>query len=147
MFCLMDVSGSMSEHMKDLAKRFYMLLYVFLKRRAHFRQVEIVFNSPYRPGQQKSTRTHSSTDRHRAAHWYRSACRDARDRPRTLSPGRLEYLCRAGLGRRQHALRQFADGQLLTDKILPIAKVLPIWRSARPPTTPSTCLVVAVDAV
>src|SRR5215831_946827 len=24
MFCLMDVSGSMSEHMKDLAKRFYM---------------------------------------------------------------------------------------------------------------------------
>jgi uncharacterized sporulation protein YeaH/YhbH (DUF444 family) len=31
MFCLMDVSGSVTEHMKDLAKRFYMLLYVFLK--------------------------------------------------------------------------------------------------------------------
>jgi uncharacterized sporulation protein YeaH/YhbH (DUF444 family) len=41
MFCLMDVSGSMSEHMKDLAKRFYMLLYVFLTRR--YRKVEIVF--------------------------------------------------------------------------------------------------------
>jgi uncharacterized sporulation protein YeaH/YhbH (DUF444 family) len=41
MFCLMDVSGSMSEHMKDLAKRFYMLLYVFLTRR--YRHVEIVF--------------------------------------------------------------------------------------------------------
>ena len=41
MFCLMDVSGSMSEHMKDLAKRFYTLLYVFLKRR--YRHVEIVF--------------------------------------------------------------------------------------------------------
>ncbi|MFX6728579.1 DUF444 family protein, partial [Acinetobacter baumannii] len=41
MFCLMDVSGSMSEHMKDLAKRFYMLLYVFLKRR--YTHVEIVF--------------------------------------------------------------------------------------------------------
>ena len=41
MFCLMDVSGSMSEHMKDLAKRFYLLLYVFLTRR--YRQVEIVF--------------------------------------------------------------------------------------------------------
>src|SRR5436190_12261184 len=39
MFCLMDVSGSMTEHMKDLAKRFYMLLYVFLKRR--YRHVEI----------------------------------------------------------------------------------------------------------
>src|SRR5271163_1016581 len=31
----------MTEHMKDLAKRFYMLLYVFLKRR--YRHVEIVF--------------------------------------------------------------------------------------------------------
>src|SRR6202012_5289854 len=41
MFCLMDVSGSMTEHMKDLAKLFYMLLYVFLKRR--YRHVEIVF--------------------------------------------------------------------------------------------------------
>jgi uncharacterized sporulation protein YeaH/YhbH (DUF444 family) len=41
MFCLMDVSGSMSEHMKDLAKRFYMLLYVFLTRR--YQHVEIIF--------------------------------------------------------------------------------------------------------
>lgn len=41
MFCLMDVSGSMTEHMKDLAKRFYMLLYVFLTRR--YDNVEIVF--------------------------------------------------------------------------------------------------------
>jgi uncharacterized sporulation protein YeaH/YhbH (DUF444 family) len=41
MFCLMDVSGSMSEHMKDLAKRFFMLLHVFLTRR--YRHVEIVF--------------------------------------------------------------------------------------------------------
>jgi uncharacterized sporulation protein YeaH/YhbH (DUF444 family) len=41
MFCLMDVSGSMSEHMKDLAKRFYMLLYIFLTRR--YQHVDIVF--------------------------------------------------------------------------------------------------------
>lgn len=41
MFCLMDVSGSMSDHMKDLARRFYMLLHVFLKRR--YRTVEIIF--------------------------------------------------------------------------------------------------------
>ena len=40
MFCLMDVSASMSEHMKDLAKRFFMLLYVFLKKR--YKKVEIV---------------------------------------------------------------------------------------------------------
>lgn len=41
MFCLMDVSGSMTEHMKDLAKRFYMLLYIFLSQR--YRHVELVF--------------------------------------------------------------------------------------------------------
>ncbi len=41
MFCLMDVSGSMTAHMKDLAKRFYKLLYLFLTRR--YRQVEVVF--------------------------------------------------------------------------------------------------------
>lgn len=41
MFCLMDVSGSMTEHMKDLAKRFFTLLYIFLKRR--YRYVEVVF--------------------------------------------------------------------------------------------------------
>ncbi len=41
MFCLMDVSGSMGEREKDLAKRFYMLLYLFLKRR--YERVEIVF--------------------------------------------------------------------------------------------------------
>ena len=41
MFCLMDVSGSMDEHMKDLAKRFYALLYLFLKRR--YKRVDVVF--------------------------------------------------------------------------------------------------------
>jgi uncharacterized sporulation protein YeaH/YhbH (DUF444 family) len=41
MFCLMDVSGSMTEAMKDLAKRFFMLLHVFLVRR--YRHVDIVF--------------------------------------------------------------------------------------------------------
>jgi len=41
MFCLMDVSASMTEHMKDLAKRFYMLLFVFLNKR--YKKVEIVF--------------------------------------------------------------------------------------------------------
>lgn len=41
MFCLMDVSGSMGEREKDLAKRFYMLLHLFLRRR--YRKVDIVF--------------------------------------------------------------------------------------------------------
>ena len=41
MFCLMDTSASMTESLKDLAKRFYMLLHLFLTR--HYRAVEIVF--------------------------------------------------------------------------------------------------------
>ncbi len=41
MFCLMDVSGSMTEPMKDLAKRFFALLYIFLRKR--YRNVEVVF--------------------------------------------------------------------------------------------------------
>jgi len=41
MFCLMDVSGSMGEREKDLAKRFYMLLHLFLRRR--YEKVDIVF--------------------------------------------------------------------------------------------------------
>lgn len=41
MFCLMDVSGSMTEHMKDLSKRFFMLLYLFLRRR--YEHVALVF--------------------------------------------------------------------------------------------------------
>jgi hypothetical protein len=41
MFCLMDVSGSMGEREKDLAKRFFILLHLFLKRR--YDKVDIVF--------------------------------------------------------------------------------------------------------
>lgn len=41
MFCLMDVSGSMGEREKDLAKRFYMLLHLFLKRR--YEKVDVIF--------------------------------------------------------------------------------------------------------
>jgi uncharacterized protein len=41
MFCLMDVSSSMDEQRKDLAKRFFTLLYLFLKRK--YAKVELVF--------------------------------------------------------------------------------------------------------
>jgi uncharacterized sporulation protein YeaH/YhbH (DUF444 family) len=41
MFCLMDASASMTEPLKDLAKRFFMLLHVFLSR--HYREVDVVF--------------------------------------------------------------------------------------------------------
>ena len=41
MFCLMDASASMTEPLKDLAKRFFMLLHVFLTR--YYREVHVVF--------------------------------------------------------------------------------------------------------
>ena len=41
MFCLMDVSGSMDQNTKDLAKRFYILLYLFLSR--NYDKTEVVF--------------------------------------------------------------------------------------------------------
>lgn len=41
MICLMDVSGSMSQSMKDLARRFYLLLYLFLEK--EYNAVELRF--------------------------------------------------------------------------------------------------------
>ena len=41
MFCVMDVSGSMGENEKDIAKRFFMLLYMFLTKQ--YERIEIVF--------------------------------------------------------------------------------------------------------
>jgi hypothetical protein len=41
MFCVMDVSGSMDEGRKELSKRFFILLYLFLTR--HYDKIDLVF--------------------------------------------------------------------------------------------------------
>jgi len=41
MFCLMDVSGSMDQNRKDIAKRFFILLYLFLTRT--YEKIQLVF--------------------------------------------------------------------------------------------------------
>jgi uncharacterized protein len=41
MFCIMDVSASMGYHEKDIAKRFFTLLYIFLTKQ--YKNVELVF--------------------------------------------------------------------------------------------------------
>ncbi len=41
MFCVMDVSGSMDEERKDIAKRFFMLLYLFLTK--SYEKIDLVF--------------------------------------------------------------------------------------------------------
>ncbi len=43
MFCVMDVSGSMGYEEKDIAKRFFMLLYLFLTR--NYEKIKVVFIS------------------------------------------------------------------------------------------------------
>lgn len=41
MFCIMDVSGSMDEHKKEIAKRFFILLYLFLTK--NYQKIELIF--------------------------------------------------------------------------------------------------------
>lgn len=41
MFCLMDVSGSMDQATKEIAKRFFILLYLFIQR--NYQRTEVVF--------------------------------------------------------------------------------------------------------
>lgn len=41
MFCIMDISGSMGQKEKDISKRFFMLLYMFLTKQ--YERIEIVF--------------------------------------------------------------------------------------------------------
>lgn len=41
MFCIMDISGSMGEKEKDISKRFFMLLYMFLTKQ--YEKIDIVF--------------------------------------------------------------------------------------------------------
>lgn len=43
MFCIMDISGSMDQAKKDIAKRFFILLYLFLTRT--YEKIELVFIS------------------------------------------------------------------------------------------------------
>lgn len=41
MFCIMDVSGSMDEAKKEIAKRFFILLYLFLSK--NYQQIDLIF--------------------------------------------------------------------------------------------------------
>ncbi len=109
MFCLMDVSGSMDEHLKDLAKRFYSLLYLFLSRR--YRYVEVVFIRHTHEAQEvdEDTFFHSrETGGTVVSTALEEMIRVVSDR---FPAKQLEHLCGAGVGRRQPANRQRKDGR------------------------------------
>jgi len=50
MFCIMDVSGSMGPEEKDIAKRFFMLLYLFLTKT--YEKIQVVFISHHTEAQE-----------------------------------------------------------------------------------------------
>ena len=107
MFCLMDVSGSMTEDMKDLAKRFYTLLYLFLKRR--YKHVELVFIRHTHEAKEVDEETFFHS-RETGGTVVSTALEEMRKVVEArYPPGRLEHLRRAGLRRRQHRRRQRAD--------------------------------------
>ena len=145
MFCLMDVSGSMTEHMKDLAKRFYVLLYIFLKRR--YKHVDVVFIRHTHQASEvdEDTFFHSPGDRrHRGLDRARG---DAARRRRALPARRLEHLRGPGVGRRQHLLRQRPDGRAAdATPSCRSASTTPIWKSgararaSRPASSAATAI-------
>ena len=103
MFCLMDVSGSMDEARKDLSKRFFILLYLFLTR--HYEKIDLVF-----------IRHHTQAQEVDEENFFRaretggtvvSSALVLMDEiiTRALLAGRLEHLRRAGERRRQLASR------------------------------------------
>ena len=106
MFCLMDASASMTEPLKDLAKRFFMLLHVFLSR--YYREVHVVFIRHTSTAAEVDEETFFRGTETGGTVISTRARRDAEGRARALFAGRLEHLRRAGLRRRQLPRRHAA---------------------------------------
>jgi uncharacterized sporulation protein YeaH/YhbH (DUF444 family) len=103
MFCLMDVSGSMDEQRKDLAKRFFILLYLFLTR--HYEKIEMVFIRHHTQADEVDEDT-SFTPPKAAAPVVSSALVLLEQIMRALPGAGLEHLRRPGQRRRQLRRRQ-----------------------------------------
>ena len=99
MFCLMDVSGSMGEREKDLAKRFFVLLHLFLKRR--YDRTEIVFIRHTHEAQEVDEETFFYSTQSGGT-VVSTALEEMRRIIEERYPSqRMEHLCRPGIGRRQ----------------------------------------------
>ena len=108
MFCLMDVSGSMSEQMKDLAKRFFLLLHVFLERR--YKRVELVFIRHTEVAEEVDEETFFTDPRTGGTVVSTALAEFIRIQQERYPTGFVEHLCRPGLGRRQFRQRHAAGG-------------------------------------
>ena len=99
MFCLMDVSASMDEDKKDLAKRFFTLLYLFLTRK--YERGRPGLHPPHRGC--RGSRRGRVLPRHAVRRHRRLSALDAcrADLRSERYAQRLEHLRRAGLRRRR----------------------------------------------
>ena len=104
MFCLMDVSGSMDEARKDLAKRFFILLYLFLTR--HYEKIDLVFIRHHTQAQEVDEENFFHA--RETGGTVVSSALVLMDEiiTRALLAERVEHLRRAGQRRRQLAPRQ-----------------------------------------
>jgi hypothetical protein len=84
MFCLMDVSGSMDEGRKELSKRFFILLYLFLTR--HYEKIDIVFIRHHTQAQEVDEQNFFHATETGGTVVSQRAGADGRDHPRALQP-------------------------------------------------------------
>ena len=121
MFCLMDVSGSMGEREKDLAKRFFVLLHMFLSRR--YERTDIVFIRHTHEAQEVDEETFFYSTRSGGTVVSTALEEMLRDHRGALSEQRVEHLRRAGLGRRQLP-RRFGGvaSRCSTQQIMPLCQ-------------------------
>ena len=95
----MDVSGSMSETMKDLAKRFFLLLHVFLERR--YKRVDLVFIRHTEVAEEVDEEVFFTDPRTGGTVVSTALAEFTRIQRERYPTGSWKHLRRTGLGRRQ----------------------------------------------
>jgi hypothetical protein len=98
MFCVLDVSGSMDENRKNIAKRFFMLLYLFLTK--SYERIELVFIRHHTVASEVDEEDFFSA-RESGGTVVSSALTLMHEIIRSATQCGLEHLCRAGFRRRQ----------------------------------------------
>ena len=132
MFCLMDVSASMDEAKKDLAKRFFTLLYMFLTRK--YEKVDLVFIRHTDDAEEVDEETFFHDPRAGGTVVFSALELDDRDRTERVRDG-LEHLCGASLGRRRvRRGSRASSARFLREKLLPPLRYYAYSSSC--PTTP-----------
>ncbi len=119
MFCIMDVSGSMDQVRKNLAKRFFILLYLFLQR--NYKNIDVVFIRHHTIAQEVDEQEFFYS-RETGGTVVSSALNLADDVIETLRRRDLEHLRGPGVGRRQLGFGFGRCREILTEKLVPLMR-------------------------